>query len=137
MDRRRVIQVQVRERLLHSFCGLPCIVVWDLVVDVMYDVRGANAVVEEVEDRAVRAVDRHECAFGPRPAFLVEVRHVDVRVLQPGVQHKPHVGEGEGQEVEEGGRLPAGDGAPCTERTKHRGNAVVRPVYLQCSRGPR
>ena len=62
------------------------------MVEVVRHVRGADAVVQKVKDRAVGAVDGHERALLPRPLILPEVRHVFRRVLQPRVQHQPSVG---------------------------------------------
>lgn len=124
-DRRRVVQIQVRECLLHGFSGFPGIVVGDLVVDVVHDVRGPDSVMQEVEHWPVGSIDGHESPLSPRPIFLVEVRNIDIGVLKPCVEHQPHVGDCERHAVQKHGRLPPGDEAPCGERDNHRSDAVV------------
>jgi hypothetical protein len=57
----------------------------------MRHVGGADAMMQEVEDGSVGAVDGHEGALLPRPLVLAEVRHVLRRVLHPRVQHQPRV----------------------------------------------
>ena len=60
---RGVVEIMVGEGLLDGLSGGLGAVVRDSAVDVVNNVRRADAVVQEVEDLAVRAVDRHECAL--------------------------------------------------------------------------
>jgi hypothetical protein len=56
----------------------------NLVVEVVTDVRGADFMVQEVEECAVGAVHGEERAALPRPGHrrvLAQMRHVHVRVL--------------------------------------------------------
>jgi hypothetical protein len=63
-------------------------------------VGGADAVVQEVEHGAVRAVDGGQRALDEVPLVICVVRDVRVCVLQPRVQHQPHVHKRVGQEVQ-------------------------------------
>ena len=66
-------------------------VVRDGVVDVVRHVGASDAVVQKVVDGPVRAVDGHERTLDQVPRIPLEVGHVHVGVLQPGVEHEPEV----------------------------------------------
>jgi hypothetical protein len=76
--RSRIEEVPRGESFPEGRGGAPGVVVGHGGADVVEDVGGADAVVEGVEQRAVRAVHRLEGAFHPAVLPLVEVRHVHV-----------------------------------------------------------
>ena len=66
----------------------------------MRDVGAADVMVHEIEDRAIRPVNRHEGSLDPRPLFVVKVRNIHVSMLEPGVQDQPEIHHQVGSKVE-------------------------------------
>mmetsp|Transcript_1912 Transcript_1912/g.7188 ORF Transcript_1912/g.7188 Transcript_1912/m.7188 type:complete len:465 (-) Transcript_1912:39-1433(-) len=119
-DGRGVVEVQIRVRLLERLGRLLRVVVRDGVVDVVRHVGASDAVVQKVVDGPVRAVDGHERALDQVPLVPLEVGHVHVGVLQPGVQHEPEVAHQIGPEVQRR------DGPDGTRRNRPRGERTDR-----------
>mmetsp|Transcript_28948 Transcript_28948/g.72747 ORF Transcript_28948/g.72747 Transcript_28948/m.72747 type:complete len:400 (-) Transcript_28948:73-1272(-) len=99
-----VVLVMLREGLLDGVSRLLGVVVRDPGAEVVGDVGATDAMVEEVKDLGVGAVDGAEGALEPRPLVGFVVGDVDVGVLEPGVEDEPHVDEEVGTDVESGNR---------------------------------
>ena len=69
------------ERRLDSLRRLTRVVVRNRAIDVMRDVRRSNLVMEPIEHAAVRSVNGEEGAAHVAELVVVQVGHIDVRVL--------------------------------------------------------
>ena len=86
-----VVAHQIGELLPQQSGAPPGVVVGNSGVHVVANVRRSNAVVQQVEQRAIGAINRLQCSLGPRPRFTGEMRDVLIGMLQPGVSGEPHV----------------------------------------------
>ena len=67
------------------------VVVRDRRVHVVSYMGASNVVMQEIDQRSIRPIDGMESTFGPSEFFLIKMRHIDISVLEPGVENKPHV----------------------------------------------
>ena len=81
--------------------------------------------------RALSPVDGEEGATDEREAGRAQVRHVHVGVLQPGVEHQPHVGHGQGAEVERGDVSDAVRAGPGGEQREHGQDPRIGQPHLR------
>mmetsp|Transcript_45848 Transcript_45848/g.143853 ORF Transcript_45848/g.143853 Transcript_45848/m.143853 type:complete len:202 (+) Transcript_45848:267-872(+) len=102
----------------------------DGAVDVVDDVGGADAVVEEVEDGAVGAIDGHESSLDEVPVLPGEVRNVGVSVLEPSVEDEPAVGDDVGTEIESSHVEETELNRPGVKEAEHADDADVRKPHL-------
>ena len=85
----------------------------------VYSVGRANVMVHGVEHSAIGAIDRAEGAPDIGPFVAVEVRSVDVGVMQPGVGDKPCIVDQIGANVERHDKHRAGRCGPPDENHNH------------------
>mmetsp|Transcript_162808 Transcript_162808/g.517247 ORF Transcript_162808/g.517247 Transcript_162808/m.517247 type:complete len:482 (+) Transcript_162808:720-2165(+) len=107
--------------LLKRLCRLQSLVVRNGAIHVVGHMRGTNAMVDEVEHGSIRTIDGHEGAAAPVPSIVVEVRHVNVGVLEPRVQHQPCVADRQGAHIHGNHGGPAERFAP-EEEGRERGD---------------
>mmetsp|Transcript_71087 Transcript_71087/g.184580 ORF Transcript_71087/g.184580 Transcript_71087/m.184580 type:complete len:459 (+) Transcript_71087:716-2092(+) len=98
----------------------------DRAVHMVRHMGRADAMMDEIEDGPIWPVHRHEGATGPGPTIMVEVRHIDVGVLEPSVKHQPSIGDQKWTPVHRGNGGPAELRAPDPEASKRGDDANVR-----------
>mmetsp|Transcript_4546 Transcript_4546/g.11092 ORF Transcript_4546/g.11092 Transcript_4546/m.11092 type:complete len:360 (+) Transcript_4546:2857-3936(+) len=132
-DPARVVPVQIAQQRLHALRRLRRVVVRDFEVQVVHHVRRADTVVHVVEEPRVGTVDRAQSAAQPVEGVDAQMRHVRVRVLEPGVQHQPPVRDQIRQKVVHRHRVPAVRSVlgPVGENERHGDDSNAGQVHAE------
>ena len=86
-----VVAHQLGEELFQQGVAAPGVVVGDARVDVVADMGGADAVMQQVEQRSIGAIHRLKRTFSPAPLGRREMGDRHIGVLQPGVNRQPGI----------------------------------------------